>query len=143
VNYNQNSNSDNVDDHPLKPFILLLDNYKNIIINDENITIKKNKSNPKKIASFESIMKDYNIKEEVYLFKPSTKIKKKNSKSIIESPIISKNMKTQKYLGKENNIIKTEKIQNKNRAKIPERKKSNLDKYKKKDISLCKKKKIK
>ena len=143
VNYNQNSNSDNVDDHPLKPFILLLDNYKNIIINDENIIIKKSKSNQKKIASFESIMKDYNIKEEVYLFKPTSKIKKKNSKSITETPIISKDMKTHKYFGKENNIIKTEKIQNRSRIKILERKKSNIDRFKKKDISLYKKKKIK
>ena len=143
VNYNQNSNSDNVDDHPLKPFILLLDNYKNIIINDENIIIKKSKSNQKKIASFESIMKDYNIKEEVYLFKPASKIKKKNSKSITETPIISKDMKTHKYFGKENNIIKTEKIQNRSRIKILERKKSNIDRFKKKDISLYKKKKIK
>ena len=143
MNYNQNSNSDNVDDHPLKPFILLLDNYKNIIINDENIIIKKSKSNQKKIASFESIMKDYNIKEEVYLFKPASKIKKKNSKSITETPIISKDMKTHKYFGKENNIIKTEKIQNRSRIKILERKKSNIDRFKKKDISLYKKKKIK
>ena len=143
VNYNPICNSDNVDDHPLKPFILLLDNYKNIIINDENITIKKSKSNPKKIASFESIMKDYNIKEDLYLFKPATKNKKKLSKSITDTPVISKSVKTHKYLGKENNIIKTEKIQNKIRTKVYDRKKSNLDKFKKKDISLCKKKKAK
>ena len=143
VNYEQNSNSNNFDDHPLKPFNLLLENYKNIIINDKNITIKKSQSNPKKIYSFESIMKDYNIKEDVYLFKPSNKINKKNSKSMTDTPIISKNVKTHKYLGKENNIAKTEKVHIKSRTKIPERKKSNLDKFKKKDISLCKKKKIK
>ena len=145
INANQNSNENiSFEEHPLYSFIQLLNNYKNIILNDESFNIntknKKNKSNPKKLNTYdtyESIMKSYNLKSNI-IFKPKKNIKEKKTKSIVLTPNISKNSKSQKiFNGK---VSKTEKYHNKNKGKIEQKRKQIINKMLKKDNSSLTKK---
>ena len=145
INANQNPNENiSFEEHPLYSFIQLLNNYKNIILNDESFNIntknKKNKSNPKKINTYdtyESIMKSYNLKSDI-IFKPKKNIKEKKAKSIVLTPNNSKNSKSHtKFNGK---VSKTEKYHNKNKGKIEQKRKQIINKMLKKDNSSLTKK---
>ena len=135
-----------IEESPLYSFIQLLDNYKNIIVNDESLNniYNRSKSNPKKVYTYESIMNDYKIKNDIF-FKSKNNISNKSQKlkSLAVTPIHSKKMKNNKFFGDENKIYNTEKYQNKRKGKITDTrtKKQIKDKILKKDTSLGKKKK--
>ena len=135
-----------IEESPLYSFIKLLDNYKNLIVNDESINniYDRSKSNPKKKYTYESIMNDYKIKNDIF-FKSKNNISNKNQKlkSLAITPIHSKKMKNHKFFGDENKIYNTEKYQNKSKGKITDARarKQIKDKILKKDTSLSKKKK--
>ena len=136
---NQNDDFFKNDEHPLYSFVQLLDNYKNIIYEEEifHPTNKKSKSNPKKLNDYEAIMKNYNIKDKI-IFKFKNKNKDSFSKSLISTPIYSKNSKNhQIFRGK---ISKTEKFQNKSKGKMAEKRKQIIEKNNKKDYSSINKK---
>jgi len=112
--------------NPLHPFVKLLQNYKDIIYNNEKIKNlnandknNKNKNSNKKLNTNESILCSYNIKENInnIKFKSLNTTKNKISKSITATPINSKNEKIKKIFGnrKNSNCYKSEKIELKNK----------------------------
>ena len=128
------NNNNTFEEHPLYPFIQLLQNYKNIIMNIEitNTLNNRNKSNPK-LNTYESIMKHYNLKNNIS-FKSKNNSKEKYSKSITVTPIQSKLGKNHKIFGNQNKIAKTEKYNNnKSRGKIQEKRKHIIGKLLKND----------
>ena len=136
---NQNDDFFKNDEHPLYSFVQLLDNYKNIIYEEEifHSTNKKSKSNPKKLNDYETIMKNYNIKDKI-IFKFKNNNKDSFSKSLVSTPIYSKNSKNhQIFRGK---ISKTEKFQNKSKGKMAEKRKQIIGKNNKKVYSSINKK---
>ena len=136
---NQNDDFFKNDEHPLYSFVQLLDNYKNIIYEEEifHSINKKSKSNPKKLNDYETIMKNYNIKDKI-IFKFKNNNKDSFSKSLVSTPIYSKNSKNhQIFRGK---ISKTEKFQNKSKGKMTEKRKQIIGKNNKKDYSSVNKK---
>ena len=146
----RNTNSYNhIEENPLYSLVLLLDNYKNIIVkNESNKSLSnRSKSNIKKISTYESLMKTYNIKDNI-IFKSNinkTGDKNKNVKSIVVpvTPIYSKKMKS-KLFGKEDKINKTDKNSNlnKTKSKATDKRKQIKDKILKKDNSSGKRKKF-
>jgi hypothetical protein len=145
----RNTNSYNqIEENPLYSLVLLLDNYKNIIVKNESnkSLFNRSKSNIKKISTYESLMKTYNIKDNI-IFKSNINKsgdKNKNVKSIAVAvtPIYSKKMKS-KLFGKEDKINKTDKNSNlnKTKSKVTEKRKQIKDKILKKDNSSGKRKK--
>ena len=132
--YNQNKG---IEEHPLYSFIQLLENNKNIIINDEmnkskNSINNRTKSNPKKLNSYESIIKNYNLKNNM-VFKSKNKTNNKYSKSISLTPFNSKIKKTHKKYGTENIDSKSEKLYNKNKGKMANKRNYIINKIIKKD----------
>ena len=148
---NTNIDYNHIEENSLYSLVLLLDNYKNIIINgDSNKSLfNRSKSNLKKISTYESIMKNYNIKNNIFFKSTSNKSgdKNKNIKSLASiavavTPIYSKKMKS-KLFGNENKINKTEKIhiQKNYKSKDTEKRKQIKDKILKKENSSGKRKK--
>ena len=123
-----NKSITNAKEHPLYPFLKLLQNYKNIINNNENLkklpqNDKSNKNSQKKGITYESILLNYNLKENIknIKFKSLDHSKNKISRSIVATPINCKNEKLKKFFAKRNNVkfFKSEKnsIRNKNKTK--------------------------
>ena len=120
-----NKNLSNTKEHPLYPFLKLLNNYKNMIYNNENIknlyqNNKNNKSSKKK-GFYASIMSSYNIKENInnIKFKSFNNTKNKISRSLAATPDDFKNDKIQKFFSNRKNLklFKSEKNFNKNKNK--------------------------
>ena len=145
INNTQNTNENiSLEEHPLYSFIQLLNSYKNIILNDESINTNmknyKNKSIPKKINTYdtyESIMKNYNLKSTI-VFKPKKSIKETKAKSIVLTPNYSKSSKSHKIF--DGKVSKTEKYNSKNKGKIEKKRKQIINKILKKDSSSLTKK---
>ena len=121
-----NNNSINTKDHPLYPFLKLLQNYKNVIYNNENIKNlnliqQVDKNSQKKRSNYESLLGSYNLKYNVnkIKFKSLKSTKNKISKSIVATPVNYKNDKIQKIFSNRKNLkfFKSEKIVNKNKNK--------------------------
>ena len=121
-------NITNTKEHPLYPFLKLLQNYKNIISNNDNIRnlYQKNKNiknSQKKGNTYESILLNYNLKENIknIKFKSLDQTKNKISRSIAATPISYKNDKIKKIFSKRDNtkFFKSEKntVRNKNKTK--------------------------
>ena len=121
----QNKNSNNTKEHPLYPFLKLLQNYKNIIYNNENIKNlnqnNKNSKNLQKKGKYESILNGYNIKENInnIKFKSLNNTKNNISKSIAATPITYQNEKIKKIFSNRKNLklFKSEKYFDKNKNK--------------------------
>ena len=118
----------NTKDHPLYPFVKLLQNYKNVINNNENIknlnqNINQNKIKiqQKKGKTYESIFHGYNIKENInnIKFKFLNSTKNNISRSIVATPVGYKNEKFQKIFSNRKNFkfFKSERLVNKKKAK--------------------------
>ena len=114
-------------EHPLFPFIRLLQNYKEVIYNNEDIKNlwmnKVNKlSHKKSLGTFESIISSYDLKSNInnIKFKSLNNTKNKISRSIAATPNSNKNDKIQKIFSNRKNLklFKTDKISNKNKNKI-------------------------
>ena len=119
-----NNNSMNTKEHPLYPFLKLLQNYKNVIYNNENIkNLNQNvdKNSQKKRNNCESLLGSYNIRYNVnnIKFKSLNSTKNKISKSIVATPNNYKNDKIQKIFSNRKNLkfFKSEKILNKSKNK--------------------------
>ena len=120
----------NPKEHPLYPFIKLLDNYKNIIYNNDKIknlnnnnTNKSNKKNSqRKTATYESILNSYNIKNNInnIKFKSMNSTKNKISRSIGATPNNPQKEKVHKIFSnrKHFNILNSDKMRNKSSNKI-------------------------
>ena len=123
ANNKKNNNFSN-EEHSLYPFIQLLQNYKNIIMNNEitNTLNNRSKSNSK-LNTYESIMKHYNLKYNISFKKSKNNSKDKYSKSISVTPIQSKLGKNHKIFGGPGAGAKTEKYNHKNKGKIQEKRK--------------------
>ena len=119
--------TNNTKDHPLYPIIKLLDNYKNIIYKNDKIkNIFSNKStnkNPKKkLSTYESILKSYNIKNNInnIKFKCMNTAKNKFSRSIGTTPSNNKNIKTHRIFPDRKNFkfLKSDKFRNSSTNRI-------------------------
>ena len=115
-------------EHPLYPFLKLLQNYKNIIYNNENIKnlnqiniSNNNKISQKKRNIYESILSRYNLRENInnINFKSLNNTKNKISRSIVATPINNKNEKIQKIFSNRKNakFFRSEKVTNKSKSK--------------------------
>ena len=101
-------NITNRKEHPLFPFHKLLQNYKDIIYNNEKIQNlyqqnKINKNSKKKVDAYESLLNSYNIKNINNMKFKSFNATNKMSRSIVATPNISKNDKIKKIFSNRKN----------------------------------------
>ena len=136
---NKKNNNFSDEENSLYPFIQLLQNYKNIIMNNEitNTLNNRSKSNSK-LNTYESIMKHYNLKN-ISFKKSKNNSKDKYSKSISVTPIQSKLGKNHKIFGGPGAGAKTEKYNHKSKGKIQEKRKQIIGRLLKNDSSTKKK----
>ena len=120
-----NNNTNNTKEHPLYPFIKLLENYKNIIYKNEKVknifnSKSENKTQKKKLTTYESILKSYNIKNNINNIKfKCMNSKNKFSRSIGTTPFNNKNVKTHRIFPKKNiKFLKSEKFRNNSTNRI-------------------------
>ena len=119
--------TNNPKEHPLYPFIKLLDNYKNIIYNNEkikNLSSNKceNKNHKKKLGTYESILNSYIIKNNInnIKFKCMSSTKNKFSRSIGTTPSNKKSDRTHRIFPNKKNFtfLKSDKFRNSSTNRI-------------------------